>query len=154
MSNDDEYERDYWQEHKDDLAQGYLNEDGSPRDPEPPEPDPEPPLDLDMVRQLIIQRNAEFVDDQREAARRLLDEVLPELIGEVSDHRAAEEVWAELPTRIEWAMTASSDEPPGPEIPWHISAESAEMRHGKGGQLWFRTLTIGAAVSISSEAPF
>lgn len=151
---DDEYERDYWQEYKDDRAEGYIDDDGSPRDPEPLEPEDEPPLDLEEVKKLIDQRDAELVDDQREAVRRLLDEVLPELIGEVSDFREAEEVWADLPTRTEWAMTASRDEAPGPEARWHASAENAEMRHGKGGQLWARTLTIGAAIPISDEPPF
>jgi hypothetical protein len=28
-------ERDYWQEYKDDVAMGYINEDGSPREPDP-----------------------------------------------------------------------------------------------------------------------
>lgn len=150
----DEYERDYWQEYKDDRAEGYIDEDGSPRDPEPTEPEDEPLLDLDWVRQLIAQRDATFVDQQREAERCLLDEVLPELIDELDDYRAAEEVWAELPTRTEWAMTASSDEPPGPTTRWHTSAESAETAHGKGGRLWARTLTIGAAIAISDEPPF
>lgn len=30
-------ERDYWQECKDDRAQGYTDEQGNPIDPEPPE---------------------------------------------------------------------------------------------------------------------
>ena len=29
-----ECERDYWQEYKDGVAQGYINEDGSPREPD------------------------------------------------------------------------------------------------------------------------
>lgn len=29
-----DYQRDYWQEYKDDLASGYINEDGSPREPD------------------------------------------------------------------------------------------------------------------------
>jgi hypothetical protein len=38
MSNED-YERDFHQEYKDDLAQGLIYEDGTQRDPEPPDPD-------------------------------------------------------------------------------------------------------------------
>lgn len=30
-------ERDHWQEYKDDRAQGYIDNDGNPIDPEPPE---------------------------------------------------------------------------------------------------------------------
>lgn len=32
-------ERDYWQEYKDDLAMGYIDEDGNPTDFDPSEPD-------------------------------------------------------------------------------------------------------------------
>jgi hypothetical protein len=163
----DEYERDYWQEYKDDRAEGYINEDGSPREPE--EPEPEPPLDLDAVAGLLraathadpIPDYFGYFDPKRpdevitEDARRLLVEhVAPHMLTELSDFRAAEESWAELPTRTEWAMTASRDEPPGPETRWHTSAEHAEMQHGKGGQLWVRTLTIGAAIAVSDEPPF
>lgn len=35
----DEPERDYWQEYKDDLAQGYIYPDGSPREPDEPDGD-------------------------------------------------------------------------------------------------------------------
>ncbi|MDX3111385.1 hypothetical protein [Nonomuraea angiospora] len=121
---------------------------------EPTEPDPEPPLDLDEVEELIAQRDAEFVDQQREAERRLLDEVLPRLLNEVDGHREAGEVWADLPTRTEWTVTASADEKPGDDALWQTSPEDAEQAHGRPGQLWCRTLTIGAPVAISSEAPF
>lgn len=32
-----DYERDHWQEYKDDVAQGLIYEDGSPRDCDPPD---------------------------------------------------------------------------------------------------------------------
>lgn len=34
---DDDYERDWHQEHKDDVAMGYINEDGSYREPDEPD---------------------------------------------------------------------------------------------------------------------
>jgi hypothetical protein len=33
----DEAGRDYWQEYKDGVAMGYINEDGSPREPREPD---------------------------------------------------------------------------------------------------------------------
>lgn len=42
----DDDEDDRYDEYKDDLAMGYINPDGSQREPEPPEPgDEEPDLD-------------------------------------------------------------------------------------------------------------
>ena len=35
----DEFERDFHQEYKDDLAQGHIYPDGTQRDPDPPDPD-------------------------------------------------------------------------------------------------------------------
>lgn len=122
---------------------------------EPTEPDPEPPLTLEEIGAAYDAYVAGGASAEgKDAAALLLEEAVPQMITQLGDFRAAEEVWAELPTRTEWAMTASADEPPGPDTRWHTSPENAEQRHGKGGQLWCRTLTIGAPAAISSEAPF
>jgi hypothetical protein len=125
-------------------------------DREPGEPEQREPLDLDWVRELIAKRNVVHADvkEQRETERLLLDVVLPRLADEVSDFREAEEVWADLPTRDEWVVTASAAELPGDDTRWYGTAEDAEQAYGRPGQLWMRHLTIGAPVAISNEAPF
>ena len=85
-------------------------------------------------------------------AESIMFRAVPDLIAAMRDHREAEEAWAELDTRSEWAMTAG--DPPGPDARWYATAEEAEERHGKGGQLWSRHLAIGNPVAISSEPPF
>ncbi|MEV0616154.1 hypothetical protein AB0I81_22765 [Nonomuraea sp. NPDC050404] len=134
---------------EDENGREWTTEELRDWDREPGEPEQREPLDLDWVRELIAKRNVVHADmkEQREAERLLLDQVLPELVGEVSDFREAEDVWADLPTRTEWAMTASANEPPGNNALWRISAEAAEQAYGRPGV----PASSGAATSPSAR---
>ncbi|MEV1245128.1 hypothetical protein [Nonomuraea sp. NPDC049750] len=124
-------------------------------DREPTEPDPEPPLTLEEIAAAYDAYVAGGAGAEgKAAAALLLEEAVPQMMAKLGGYHEAEEVWAELPTRTEWTVTASADEPPGTEALWQISPEDAEQVHGRPGQLWCRTLTIGAPVAISSESPF
>lgn len=117
---------------------------------EPDEPTEPAPLDLDWIESVYTESDGTLDAN----ACQVMAGVVPDLIVELRGYRDAEETWAELPTRTEWTMTASSDEQPGPATRWYSSAEEAEHQHDESGQMWCRTLTIGGAVPISSEAPF
>lgn len=60
--DDIEPERDYWQEYKDDRAMGYINEDGSYREPEiePPDDGPYSPWATDEDEPLMV---GEYVEE-------------------------------------------------------------------------------------------
>lgn len=150
----DEDERDYWQEYKDDLAQGYIYEDGTPREPDPPEPDPQP-LDLDAIDSAYEASLAEWQRGPNPVGPNTANVLwaLLQLTTELRGYREAEEVWADLPTRTEWTM-APAKEQPGPASLWYATAEEAERAYGQRGQLWMRHLTIGAPIVISDQPPF
>lgn len=141
---------------EDETGRTWTTAELRDRDREPDEPEPEPPVDLAEVEQLLRQRYAEFVDEQREAVRLLLDELVPQMAKEIKDLREQLARRDALETRIEWAVTSGLDAPPWdrPGTRWHTDPEAAQREYALPGQLWSRTVTIEAAVPISAEPPF
>lgn len=117
---------------------------------EPTDPDPEP-LDLDAIDAAYEASLLESRIMGPNTSTALW--AVPHLTSELRGYRETEEAWAELPTRTEWTMAGAGTQP-DEKSHWYGSADEAERRYGQRGQLWFRTLTIGAPVAISDESPF
>ncbi|MEV0968481.1 hypothetical protein [Microtetraspora glauca] len=130
----DDAERDYWQEYKDEQLMGPPREE-----PDEPELDP---LDLDEVERLYNQA-MEAAD--HDADTKLMDEIVPRLIGELRYARVSLDQLREEHARAthvhEYAIT-EGDEPPTEDTP-RVTVERADYVHDhpKAGRAWGRTIS-------------
>jgi len=143
-----DYERDYWQEYKDDQLMGPPRE----------EPDEPEPLDLDAIQARLdrlkfltpsngLQINrADLGAEAIDALRDLIEDDVPRLIAELQAAEAALEeqraAWESCTHVHEYALTRP-DATPDDGGAAHITAEQADrvLAHPEVGKPWARTIS-------------